>query len=65
MEFTKDLDFIPDNRKAQKTSRQWMMYLDLEMVAKMTGIQVWSSKGIRSIGKLLNWSEECVLDTAK
>lgn len=39
-----------------------MMYLDLEMVAKMTGIQVWSSKGIRSVGKLLNWSEEYVLD---
>ena len=48
MEFTKDLDFIPDNKKSQKSSRQWMIYLDLEMVAKMTGIQVWSSKGIGS-----------------
>ena len=65
MEFTKDLDFIPDNGKTQKSSRQWIMYLDLEMVAKMTGIQVWSSKGIRSIGKLLNWSEEYVLDTTE
>ena len=39
-----------------------MMCLDLEMVAKMTGIQEWSSKGIRSVGERLNWSEEYVLD---
>lgn len=32
----------------------------------MTGIQVWSSKGIRSVGKRLNWSEElCVRRQSK
>lgn len=46
--------------------RQWMMWLDLEAVEtddRCAGVERY--KPWRSAGKLLGWSEGCVLDTAE